>query len=133
MRFDFMNVLLTAKAMLDNPMIHIFVWVVLGDIISGFAKSFMVSSNATKANSTKGLKGLIKHGLVVASMFVVYPYMDALGFITEANLILTFYIVTYLVSITENWGQMGLPVPSWVKNRLDKLKDQSDGGVENEK
>ncbi|MCD7139411.1 phage holin family protein [Limosilactobacillus balticus] len=27
----------------------------------------------------------------------------------------------YLVSIIENWGQMGLPLPAWIKDHIYKL------------
>ena len=32
-----------------------------------------------------------------------------------------FFFLFYLVSIVENWGQMGLPLPSWVKDHIYKL------------
>lgn len=34
-----------------------------------------------------------------------------------------FYIAVYGISITENLGQLGVPIPNWVKERLSKLQD----------
>lgn len=130
MRFNIMILIESAKQMVDNPIIHILVWSVITDIVSGFSKAFVLKSKAQKGNSTKGLQGLIKHLLVIVTIFIAYPYMDVLGFKTEANLIVGFYIATYAISITENWGQMGLPVPTWLRSRLDKLKDDTDKGIE---
>ncbi|ECL0232184.1 phage holin family protein, partial [Listeria monocytogenes] len=32
------------------------------------------------------------------------------------------------ISIMENWGQLGLPLPSFIKDHLEKLKNLSDKG-----
>ncbi len=37
-----------------------------------------------------------------------------------------FYIAVYGISIIENLGQLGIPIPNWVKERLTKLQDSNE-------
>ena len=105
--------------LIHNAHIQIFVWVVLFDILTGLCKGIFVKD----ANSTKGLLGVVKHLLVTMLILVAYPYLKILGFETIATTFVWFYIAMYGISITENFGQLGLPIPDWVKDRLSKLQD----------
>lgn len=121
-----MNALMeTARNMLNNWEIHVLLWLIVLDIFTGMAKSFSRTAKV-KTNSTKGLTGLIKHLLVIVVVLVAYPYLDVLGFTSVGNAILIFYIATYGISVTENWGQLGLPIPSFIKERFEKLKEDSE-------
>lgn len=110
------------KRLVSNVYIQIFVWVVLGDIITGIFKGLYVKDG----NSTKGLLGIVKHMFVVISVLVAYPYLKILGMESIATGFVISYVVVYLISITENFGQMGLWVPGWIKKRLSKLKDEAE-------
>lgn len=116
-----MELLVHFRAMLDNPIIHVFMLAVVFDIMTGLAKA--VGKKA--ANSTKGLSGLIKHLLVIVLVVVAFPYMEILGFSAYAKAIVLFYIATYGISILENLSQLGVPIPEFIKQRLDKIKDDS--------
>lgn len=119
------------KNLISNGFIQIFVWIVLGDIATGFCKGIY----RKEGNSTKGLPGLIKHLLVVCLVVVAYPYLKIMGFSSIADGFVIFYIAVYGISIIENLGQIGVPLPSWLKNHLSKLKDEYDkgGGPDNGK
>lgn len=54
----------------------------------------------------------------------LYPMLDANGFRSVGDTFVTFYIVTYAVSIIENLGQMGLPLPDWLTKYIYKLSDE---------
>lgn len=114
------------KNMISNTFIHIFVWAVLGDIVTGLCKGFFVK----EGNSTKGLLGLVKHLLVVCLVSIAYPYLKIMGLESVATGFVLFYIAVYGISIIENLGQLGVPFPSWVKEHFSKLKDESDKGGE---
>ncbi|EGO7968446.1 phage holin family protein [Enterococcus faecalis] len=114
------------KNLISNGFIQVFVWIVLGDIATGICKGIY----REEGNSTKGLPGLIKHLLVVCLVIVTYPYLKIMGFSSIADGFVLFYIAVYGLSITENLGQLGVPLPSWVKNHLSKLKDENDKGGE---
>lgn len=103
--------------------IHVFTLFVGFDIVTGMAKGFATK----KANSTKGLLGIIKHFLVVLMIYTVYPYLVLVGAKPIAISFVLFFIACYGISILENWGQLGLPMPGFVKGFFDKLKKTSEG------
>ena len=43
-----------------------------------------------------------------------------------------FYIVSYGLSIIENVGQMGLPLPKWLVDKFTELQDETNRGVESD-
>ena len=102
--------------------IHVFTLFVCFDIITGFTKGI----TNKRANSTKGLIGIIKHFLVVPLVYTVYPYLILLGAKPLAVAFVLFFIACYGISIIENWGQLGLPMPSFVKMFFEKLKRDTD-------
>lgn len=108
--------------MTSDIFIHILIFVVIFDILSGLTKSFL--GKATE--STKGLTGLIKHALVVILCLFIYPYLQLLGFQMEANAFIIFFITTYSISIVENLGMIGIPLPQFIKENLVKLRNLSD-------
>lgn len=103
----------------DNRLIWLFVWAVIVDIITGFAKSLVTK----RTTSTKGTTGLIKHGVLILVILTLYPMLDVNGMGSAGDAFVSFYVLYYAVSILENWGQMGLPLPRWVKPYIYKLSD----------
>lgn len=112
------------RGLFSNFWIHVFIWVVVLDIFSGIVKGFVIK----ESNSTKGLTGIVKHLLVVILVLTAVPYLNIAGFGGIADVFVLFYIAVYGISVTENWGELGLPLPSFVKEALLKLKDTSDRG-----
>lgn len=112
--------ILKFQSLVDNKFIFVYVWAVMGDIMTGFVKSLTHKST----NSTKGLNGLFKHAALMLLILTLYPVLDLLEWNAMADTFLSFYILFYVVSIVENLGQMGIPVPAWVKRYLYKLSDE---------
>ena len=110
------------KHMVDDPLIVAFVGCVIADIITGYVRAALVR----KTNSTKGLFGLVKHTIVLVTIISIYPYLISLGYAWLAQTIVWGYIINYLTSITENWGEMGLWLPPQVKQILVKLQSDYD-------
>lgn len=106
-------------SMEDNALIWLLVWAVIFDIITGFAKSLVTH----RTTSSKGTEGLVNHGVLLLVTLTLYPLLDICGFKKAGDTFVTFYVLFYAVSIIENWGQMGLPLPSWVKPYIYKLSD----------
>lgn len=125
----FHDLLLTnMRSLVDNKMIVVFLIVVILDIFTGYTKSFLATETIKKTQSTKGLNGLIKHGMVILIILVLYPLMTTIGYESYANIVVGFYILNYAISILENINQAGIPYPAWLKNRLGKLQDDYDHG-----
>ncbi|WP_238385767.1 phage holin family protein [Streptococcus sp. S784/96/1] len=116
------DVLLAMSSMINNKYIQIFFYLVLLDIATGFVKGFV----SKKANSTKGLIGIIKHILVVTLVITVYPYLTLLGANFVAVAFVFYFIGSYGISVVENWTQIGLPIPVWVRKYFEKIQQEAD-------
>lgn len=119
---SFLDVILEVQKLLNNWLFQVTMWFIVFDIVTGLAKGFVVK----ESNSTKGLFGIIKHLLVVMLILTAIPYLNLAGLNTISEAFLAFFAVVYAISLIENWGQLGLPLPKWVKNIFAKLKEQLD-------
>lgn len=124
MIIDNLKLLAEFRHLLNNAFVQILVLVVLFDILTGMVKGL----KGKQGNSTKGLLGVVKHLLVVLLVIVTYPYMRVMGMSLAANAFVIFYIAVYGISVTENLGQLGLPLPKFVIDRLEKLRESADKG-----
>ena len=57
-------------------------------------------------------------------MAILYPYLEIYGLTDMANALIIFYILFYAISLVENLGEMGIPIPSWLKKYIYKLSDE---------
>ena len=114
--------------LIDNPVFFAFFLIVITDILTGFLKS-LIAKNTT---SSKGISGLIKHSTLLLIASVLYPYVDIYGAGGMADTLLVFYILFYAISIVENLGEMGIPVPVWLKKYIYKLSDEYREGKNDE-
>lgn len=114
--------------LIDNPVFFAFFLMVLIDILTGFLKSLV----SKKTTSSKGIGGLIKHTTLLLVVCMLYPFCDIYGASGMADTLLIFYILFYAISIVENLGEMGIPVPEWLKKYIYKLSDEYKEGKNNE-
>lgn len=93
------------------------------DIFTGIIKATITK----KLNSSKMYKGMCKKvgTFVIIAIGVV---LDRLFHTDGAmrSIVITFYIITEILSITENWGRMGLPLPKKLKQILEQLQDKEE-------
>lgn len=99
----------------------VFLFLVLLDLVTGIAKGFINK----EANSTKGLLGVIKHLLVVLLVLCVTPFLKYLQLEPVAQSFILFFIAQYGISVVENWGQLGLPLPDMISKYFDKLNRET--------
>ena len=105
------------KEITQVPIYHIFIGLVIADIVTGTVKGFVNK----QANSTKGLLGILKHLMVVILVLTVTPYLVMLKQVLIADSFIIFFISQYGISFVENWGQIGLPMPSFVRQYFEKI------------
>lgn len=110
-------------SMKDNIYVHLFIIAIILDIITGNARGFLTNEHE-KLNSTTGFKGLLKHMVVIIVGLILYPYLLLLQFTSYANTIIVFYITTYSVSILENLNQMGIKLPIFLLDKIERKTDQ---------
>lgn len=94
------------------------------DYISGLIKAY----NTKQLSSKIGFKGILKKvGILLIVMLAVL--VDRVTGETGAirTLVIYYFVANEGLSILENLGQAGLPIPKVIKNALKVLKEQSNG------
>lgn len=98
---------------------------VAGLVVAGVFKKSKKSENGA-LNSNVGWKGLSKKGMTLVIVLIAHRLDLALGtnFVKDATII--GYIMNETLSIIENAGLMGVPIPSAISEAIDLLKNKSD-------
>jgi len=92
------------------------------DYISGVCKAIYKK----KLDSKVGLKGILKkigYLLIVALAVVLDRITGNTGAIR--TLVIYFFVANEGISIVENWGGMGLPLPQKILDVLEQLKNEN--------
>ena len=101
--------------------------IVMGLLIAGFWKKSSKSKTGT-INSASMAKGLIRKGGYLLIILLAYRLDKSLGtdYIRTAAIIA--FIANEAISIIENAGIMGIPIPSVITKAIEVLKQKSEGG-----
>lgn len=111
---------------MDGLLITLFVFVVL-DYVTG-----MLSAGINhRLSSAVGFKGIAKKVFIfvivgVANLIDVYILKG--GYSVLRTAVIFFYLGNEGISILENAGECGLPIPSKIRQLLEQLKDKGDKG-----
>lgn len=103
----------------EIKLLYTLVLCIILDVFLGVAKSI----NLKELSSRTGIKGLSKHFVVLMLVLVGTIILHNLDL---ENLILpftTFYVIFYLVSIAESLAKLGVPIPNFITDKLEQLKD----------
>ncbi|MDY0235051.1 MAG: phage holin family protein [Gudongella sp.] len=76
--------------------------------------------------SRAGARGLCRKGMILLIVLVATQLDTMSGTAIIRNAVIIGYIVNETVSIIENAGLMGIPVPDIIRKAIDVLKNQSD-------
>lgn len=103
--------------------LQILITVIVLDYVTGVFKAIYNK----EINSSVGLKGIIKKlgYLIVVAVAVI---LDKIAGNTGAirTLVIYFFVANEGISILENWGGMGLPMPQKIFDVLEQLKNDND-------
>ena len=102
---------------------------ILLDYVTGVCKSIVKK----KVNSIVGIKGIIKKigYLIIVALSVQLDIITG-GTGALRTLVIYFFVANEGISVLENWGSMGLPLPKKITEVLEQLKKEN-GGEENGK
>ena len=93
------------------------------DYITGICKAI----TNKKLNSHIGAKGIIKKVGYLIAVTVSVLLDQVIGNTgTIRNLVIYFFVANEGISILENWGSMGLPLPQKIFDVLEQLKTEND-------
>lgn len=113
-------------AALSTLVIFMMIDYLLGIIVAAFFKKSKKSKNGA-LDSNAGWKGLLKKGVTLLVVLVAcrLELVTGISFIRDAVVIA--YIANETISITENAGLMGIPIPAPIQRAVDILKNKSEG------
>ena len=98
---------------------------ILLEFTTGLLKSF-INHNT---NSSIGLKGFSKHFgvlLVVVTIISIYFFDGNLYTSFSLYTFVIYLYIFYLISIIENLDEIGVPIPTYLKNLINNEKDKLD-------
>lgn len=105
-----------------DPFIHVFMVMIIIDLLSGLAKAIKLKV----ANSSIGLNGLIRHAIIIFIVMMMSVYLPIFGLEKYVSWIIGYFIFQYLISVIENLGAIGVPLPKGLKETIYKLNDTID-------
>lgn len=103
---------------------------VMGLALATFFKSSSKSETGT-LNSTSAWKGICKKCGTLAMVLVANQLDVTFGMSYVRTAVIITFIVVELISIVENAGLMGIPVPKVILNVIDVLKERTGEDDEN--
>ena len=100
--------------------------ILLAFVVIDYLTGIIAAGLEGKLSSNVGLRGIAKKVFIFVMVAVAHLVDSALG---EQHLfrdaVIFFYLANELLSITENAGRVGLPVPKKLLNAVDVLKGKS--------
>ena len=118
---------------LDSSIITLLIFMSI-DYISGLIVAGVFHKSAKTKNgaleSRAGFKGLLKKGVVLCLIGIANRLDIQLGITGIRDGVAIAFIANELISIIENAGLMGVPIPKILTNAIDLLKEKE--GDENE-
>lgn len=113
----------------DDAVITLIIFMAI-DYISGltvagiFHKSKKTKSGALESRA--GLKGLIRKGMMLLIVLIAYRVDITMHTTIAKDAAVIGFIANELISIVENCGLMGIPLPEKLTNAIDVLKKSTE-------
>ncbi|QCS51625.1 phage holin family protein [Priestia flexa] len=105
-----------------NYLLMVLVALVAVDYVTGIVAAFIDKSLSSKVGFRGIAKKVFIFALVMMANFMDQVFWPDNHFIRDITIL--FYILNEMISITENAGRVGLPVPAVIKQAIEKLKNQ---------
>lgn len=114
------DILIKIETVMKNEYLYVLVIFLIFDIITGILKAYSTNTLSSEINK-KGITNHISIFLFVTFFSWVFHVINASEY---SNIIIMFYIASYGLSIIENMGQMGLPLPKWLSVKFKVLQGE---------
>ena len=105
-------------------MLQILIGFVVLDYVTGVAAAWYTKT----LNSEIGGRGIMKKILLFVIVGVAYQLDVATGQEIFRSLAIWFYLANEALSVIENSGRCGVPIPSFLKTALEQMKQKADEG-----
>lgn len=111
---------------LTTLLIFMLIDYVTGLIVAGvFHKSQKTESGALESRA--GFKGLCRKGAILLFVLIGHRLDLAVGSSYIRDAVCIAFVVNELISVVENAGLMGIPVPVAITKAIDILKNKAEG------
>lgn len=100
--------------------------IVMGLLIAAFWKQSDKSETGTVSSASMA-KGLIRKGAYLLIILLAHSLDTVLGVDYIRTAVIIAFIANETISITENAGIMGVPIPSAITKAIEILKEKSEG------
>ncbi len=119
------NILHEFNTVIQNEYLYVLLFFIVFDVVTGTLKAFSTSTVYSKIN---------KHGITNhITIFLFCIFFNWVFYICKvpeySKVLIMFYIVSYGLSIVENMGQMGVPLPKWLTEKFKMLQEETNKGV----
>lgn len=101
---------------------------ITGLVVAGVFHKSKKSTSGT-LQSGAGWKGLCRKGMTLFIILIAYRLDLTIGSNFIRNAVIIAYVANESLSIIENAGLMGLPIPEVVKRGIDALTTKKEGDV----
>ena len=122
------NVMDVMNTVAKNEPLYILLFFIMFDIITGTLKAFSTNTVYSKINK-RGITNHITIFIFCSFFSLVFNIFDVNEY---SNILIMFYIASYGLSIIENLGAMGVPLPKWLIDKFIVLQDETNKGVESD-
>ena len=106
------------------------------DYISGLAVAGVFHKSKKSASGTLesrvGFKGLCRKGMTLLVVLIASRLDMLLGVVYIRDAMIIGFVANEVISITENAGLMGLPMPAAITKAIDVLTSKSDTNTNND-
>ena len=120
------NVMTQINTVVNNQYLYVLLFFIIFDILTGTLKAFSTNTVYSKINK----HGITNHITIFLFCFF-FSWIFSIFDVNEySNILIMFYIGSYGLSIIENVGQMGLPLPKWLVDKFTELQDETNRGEE---
>jgi toxin secretion/phage lysis holin len=102
--------------------------ILLAFVVIDYVTGFIAAGAEGKLSSEVGFKGIAKKILIFVLVAVAHLLDEALGGNNDIfrDAVIFFYLANELLSIIENAGRAGLPIPEVLKNAVEILKGKGE-------
>ena len=115
----------------DQGLITLIIFMAVDFASGSVVAAVFKKSNKTKTgglNSSIGWKGLCKKCMTLLFVLIAYRLDLTIGSNYIRDMVIIAFITNELISITENAGLMGMPIPNVIKKAIDVLQRKESEG-----
>lgn len=113
----------------DASIITLFIFIFIDFVMGVICAGVFHKSNKTKngaLESRAGWKGIVRKGVTLLIVIIAYRLDILLGTTNIRDCVCIMFICNEAISIIENAGLMGVPVPDFIKKGIEVLKDKAE-------